>query len=36
MKDAVGLGPLGNTALIHITGTIKYSFYSNDETYTRC
>ena len=27
--------PLGNTALIHTTGTIKYSFYSNDETYTR-
>ena len=27
--------PLGNTALIHTTGTIKYSFYSNDDTYAR-
>lgn len=25
----------GNTALIHTTGTVKYSFYSNPDTYTR-
>lgn len=27
--------PLGNTALIHTTGTIKYSFYSNNDSYAR-
>jgi hypothetical protein len=27
--------PLGNTALIHTEGTVKYSFYSNDDTYAR-
>ena len=33
--DEATIIPLGNTALIHTTGTIKYSFYSNDDTYTR-
>lgn len=33
--DEATIIPLGNTALIHTTGSIKYSFYSNDETYTR-
>ena len=27
--------PIGNTALIHTTGTIKYSFNSKSDTYTR-
>ena len=27
--------PLGNTALIYTTGTVKYSFNSNDDTYAR-
>ncbi|MBU3130544.1 nuclear transport factor 2 family protein [Clostridium tagluense] len=33
--DEATIIPLGNTALIHTTGTIKYSFYSNEDTYTR-
>jgi len=33
--DEATIMPLGNTALIHTTGTVKYSFYSNDDTYTR-
>ncbi len=27
--------PLGNTALIYVPGTIKYTFYSSSDTYTR-
>ncbi len=33
--DEATIMPFGNTALIHTEGTIKYSFYSNEETYTR-
>lgn len=33
--DEATIIPLGNTAVIHTTGTIKYSFYSNDDTYSR-
>lgn len=27
--------PLGSTALIYVPGTVKYTFYSNNSTYTR-
>lgn len=33
--DETTIVPLGNTALIHTTGTIKYSFNSKSDTYTR-
>ena len=33
--DEATIVPLGNTALIHTTGTIKYSFNSKSDTYTR-
>jgi hypothetical protein len=33
--DEATIVPLGNTALIYTTGTIKYSFNSNSDTYTR-
>ena len=33
--DEAIIMPLGNTALIHTTGTIKYSFNSKSDTYTR-
>ncbi|MEG1256206.1 nuclear transport factor 2 family protein [Clostridium sp.] len=33
--DEATIIPLGNTALIYTTGTIKYSFYSNKDTYAR-
>ena len=33
--DEATIIPLGNTALIYTNGTVKYSFYSNDDTYTR-
>jgi hypothetical protein len=33
--DEATILPLGNTALIHTTGTVKYSFCSNDDTYKR-
>lgn len=31
--DEASIIPLGNTALIYTTGTVKYSFYSNSDTY---
>lgn len=33
--DETTIVPLGSTALIHTTGTIKYSFNSKSDTYTR-
>lgn len=33
--DDATIIPLGNTALIYTTGTVKYSFDSKSETYTR-
>jgi hypothetical protein len=33
--DEATMVPLGNTALIYTTGTIKYSFNSKSDTYTR-
>lgn len=33
--DEATIVPLGNTAVIYTTGTIKYSFNSKDDTYTR-
>ena len=33
--DEATIMPFGNTALIHTAGTIKYSFYSNNDTYAR-
>ena len=33
--DEATIIPLGNTALIYTNGTVKYSFYSNDDTYKR-
>lgn len=33
--DEASIVPLGNTALIYVPGTIKYTFYSNSNTYAR-
>lgn len=33
--DEALIVPLGNAALIYVPGTVKYTFYSNSNTYTR-
>jgi hypothetical protein len=33
--DEASIVPLGNTALVYIPGTVKYTFYSNSDTYAR-
>jgi hypothetical protein len=33
--DEALIVPLGNTALIYVPGTVKYTFYSNSNTYAR-